>query len=63
MTNLEEVKAKLSEYLLSDEYFDLLERAVQSRIRTTSKNFDKHAHVISLMGEFKRVKLDQNGKS
>lgn len=58
MTELTSNKEKLAEYLLSDEYFNLLERAILSRIRTTSRNFDKHAHAIGLIEDIKALKLE-----
>lgn len=58
-TSLNNNKIELCDYLLSDEYFVLLERAILSRIKTTSNNFDKHAHAICLID---KVKLENKDK-
>ena len=53
LNRIENPVEDLSSYLISDEYFKLLERAILSRIKTTSNNFDKHAHAIGLIDKVK----------
>jgi len=48
-----ESKEKLVAYLLSNEYVTLLERAVLSRIGTTTNNYDKHEKAVHLIRDFK----------
>lgn len=42
-------KEELVEYLLSDEYFPLLDRAILSRYGTSRRNKEKHEKAIGLM--------------
>ena len=45
-------KTELMEYLVSDEYLILLERAILSRITLSAKNKDKHMKAINLIRSF-----------
>jgi len=49
----DELKSELSEYLLSDDYINLLERAILSRYGTSSNNKVKHHRVINMIEKFK----------
>jgi len=50
----DESKNNLVEYLLSDEYLRLLERAVLARYATSSNNKAKHEKAISLIWLYKQ---------
>jgi len=57
---MSESREKLAEYLFSDEYLFLLERAVLSRYGTSSNNKDKHAHAIFLINDFKANSINKH---
>jgi len=46
-------KSNLVEYILSDEYIDLLERAVAARYATSTNNKEKHSKAFDLIKKFR----------
>jgi hypothetical protein len=54
MNNL--TQEQVSDYLLGDEYRELLKRAIYSRCRTTSKfNLKKHTKAVWLIEEYEKL--------
>jgi len=56
---MNKAKEELMEYLLSKEYIILLERALYSRLSTTTNHENKHIHAINLLELYKSTKDNQ----
>lgn len=50
---MNKAKQELTEYLLSEEYIVLLERALYSRLSTSTNHKNKHIHAINLLELYK----------
>jgi len=48
-------KEELVEYLLSEDYLWLLERAILARLGTTTNNFEAHSKAYQLLEAYKET--------